>query len=90
MIGQHLFDKQEGAKELHVSISLLEHLTAAKKIGHLKLGRRCYYTQDDLEAYMASRRVEPVVNPRAQASKGRASAAGQSRRGAKAAAAGAV
>jgi hypothetical protein len=80
MIGQKLFDKQEAAQILHVSISTLDHDTAARRIGHLKLGKRCYYTQADLEGYMQSRRVEPAISEKERGSKASAPAAAPRRR----------
>jgi len=55
----------EAAEALRISVSSLQHLTAARRIGFFRLGKRVYSTPEDLEAFLASRRVEPVQAPEA-------------------------
>ena len=85
MIGQKLFSKQEAAKELRVSLSLLDHLTAGRKIGFLRLGHRIYFTEADLEGYLATRRSEAIPSAKPNPSKA-STAAAPARRGTRAAA----
>jgi len=80
MIGQKLYDKREASAVLHISVSLLDHLTASRLVGHLKLGHKCYYTDADLESYMATRRVESTVIGKPSPSKASAAAAAPGRR----------
>jgi hypothetical protein len=80
MIGQKLFSKPEVAEILHCSISLIDHLTAAKQLGHLRLGHRCFYLESDIEAYLATRRVEPSAVGKSDTSKAAVPAATRGQR----------
>jgi excisionase family DNA binding protein len=55
-----LLTVEEAARELHISVSLLHHLTSARVIAFTRLGRRLYFSEADLQTYINSRRVEPV------------------------------
>jgi excisionase family DNA binding protein len=46
---------------LLISRSKLERLVAAGAIGHVKVGSRVLFTQDDLDAFIAASRVEPTA-----------------------------
>ncbi len=50
---------EEAAAALKISRRSLYALTASRGIAFTKLGRRCYFEESDLQAYRASRRVEP-------------------------------
>ncbi len=56
-----LFTVEQAAARLRISKSLLHHLTAARRICFVRLGRRVYFSFEDLEVYSSSRRVEPVA-----------------------------
>ncbi len=51
---------EEAAKELRISVSSIHHLTAQRKIGFVRLGRRIYLSHKDIETYIESRRVLPA------------------------------
>ncbi len=54
-----LLTVEEAARELRISTSTIHHLTAQRRIGFLRLGRRIYLSPADIDTYIASRRVEP-------------------------------
>lgn len=76
-----LITREETAKMLRISLSSLDHLSAAREIGFARLGRRCYYTPSGIEKFLESRRVEPVeeahpLNKRSKQKQLRTSAGG--------------
>ena len=44
----NLYTVQEAARELRVSVSFLQHLAARRGIGFTRLGRRSYFSDEDL------------------------------------------
>ena len=52
------YTREEAARYLKVSRSLLDRACARREIAFVRLGRRSYYSRADLDAYVASRRVE--------------------------------
>jgi len=55
-----LLTVQETAAQLRMSVSHLQHEAAARRIGFIKLGKRSYFSEADIQRYLESRRVEPV------------------------------
>ena len=80
MVEQKLFDVKEASTVLHISISLLHHLTCKRQISFLKLGKRLFFTAADLEGYMLSRRCESSAIGKPGSSNASAPAAAASRR----------
>jgi hypothetical protein len=66
-----LSTREETAKILRIAVSTLDHLSAARKIGFTRLGRRCYYSPEDIEQFVESRRVEPAIEAKPPAEKRR-------------------
>lgn len=60
MTAQELLTVEQAAAWLKMSKSSLHHLTAARRIAFVRLGKRVYFSPADLEAYVASQRVEPA------------------------------
>jgi len=52
---------EESARYLRISKSLMQHLTAARKVAFTRLGRRIYFQQSDLDDYSARQRVEAEI-----------------------------
>lgn len=53
-----LYTIEEAAVQLKISRSTLHQIISKRRIGFYKLGRRIYFSQEDLDRYKASRRVE--------------------------------
>ena len=54
-------DVAQAAAALRISTSTLQHAMSRREIGFARLGRRAYFAPSDIEAYLQSRRVEPVA-----------------------------
>jgi excisionase family DNA binding protein len=78
MVNEILFDVRQAAAVLHVSVSLVHHMTSKREIDFLKLGKKIFFTTADLDSYMLSRRVESSAIGKSDTSK--APAASPSRR----------
>ncbi len=61
-----LFTVEEAAQKLRISRSLLHKATARREISHIRLGKRCYYTSEDLQEYLQAHRVEAVQTARSR------------------------
>jgi excisionase family DNA binding protein len=56
-----LLTLDEAAQQLRFSRRTLSMLIAQRRIGYLRLGRRVYLQQDDVDRFITSRHVEPVA-----------------------------
>lgn len=54
-----MFTVAETGRILRMSRSKVDGLLKSKVLGHYKMGGRCFVTQADIDAYLASCRVEP-------------------------------
>ena len=55
-----LLTVEQALARLPVSRRTLSTLIKERSIGHLRLGRRIFFSEQDLEAFIASRHVEPT------------------------------
>lgn len=58
MVSEKLFDVHAAAEILHVSVSLIHHLTSKRLISFTRLGKRIFFSTADLDAYFLTRRSE--------------------------------
>jgi excisionase family DNA binding protein len=52
---------QQVASELHCSEITIRRMIKAKKIPYRKIGSRYFFTSSDIEQYLASVKVEPIM-----------------------------
>jgi excisionase family DNA binding protein len=56
-----LYTISEAAPQLRLSRAKLYDLVARRQIGHCRIDGKILFTDEDLAAFLASRRVEPVT-----------------------------
>lgn len=59
-----LYDVTEVAERLHVSVGVLRVWTAGKKIPFTRIGRFVRFTEEQVQAIIASGAVEPLTDDR--------------------------
>ena len=57
----NLFNIQETARYLHISISTLYRWVHRKEIKHIKIGSRVLFSQEDLAEFIKSNTIEKVA-----------------------------
>jgi excisionase family DNA binding protein len=58
MAFQSLFTVEQAAQELLCKPRTLRYYVKTKQLAHLRLGRRLYFSEKDISAFIDSRRVE--------------------------------
>lgn len=65
MDGTRLFDVPAAAEYLGITERTLRHWVFTNAITYIKAGRLLRFSQDDLDAFLAERRVEATTTPAA-------------------------
>jgi len=55
-----LLTVEEVLERIPISRRTLSTLIKERSIGHLRLGRRIYFSEEDIAAFLASRHVDPI------------------------------